>query len=154
MIVSFSVKSCPYFSISANQTLFYFHLHRTARFPLRSSQRVLRNLARETHTPPFLKVSNSSSIARSEQLMQMVSVFILDSLEFFGQLPHLYILLPHPFHQADLFRSTFYGVSSLHCHQCIFQDLTGNMGKYFFFIPLNRRCSAVLSCIRSRNVLD
>ena len=39
--------------------------------------------------------------------------------------------------------------SSLHCHQCIFHN------GIYFFILLDRRCFAVLlSCVRSRNVLD
>ena len=37
----------------------------------------------------------------------MVSVFIMDSLDFCGQLQHLSFLLPHPCHQADFICSTF-----------------------------------------------
>ena len=36
--------------------------------------------------------------------------------------------------------------SSLHCHQCIFQDLTGNI----FFILLDRRCFAVIKLCKKQ----
>ena len=54
---------------------FCFHVLRCrmARFQLRSSSRVLKNLAKAILTTRSHKLSNSSSIVRSERLMSMVS---------------------------------------------------------------------------------